>query len=416
MSPADPTKPKFHFDKISFSITIYCLFIYIHFASKLVEPIVNIANWRLEFPIITGEKIIGFDFLNLWMYGVAAHNPDPGRYYDWTLYQQKLTEVTGGVFHDNWSYPPSMLLLMAPFGWLPYKGALLLWEGLSAGVWATQLRGFMHSRMALLLICISPASFLIIVYGQTTFLTAALLIGIFGLLEKRPILAGILIGCLTLKPQIGILIPVMLLASGRWRVIAVACLTTVALIGLTALLFGHDIWQQYYEIGLPTQSEIVAHADQILLSQMQTPFSFMRLLGADLHNALTVQGLCSLCAAALTFWAFLCRRHAEPTLLMAHFCVCSVVASPYLLSHDLMPLTILLVVMGFNNKLAKVEIWLTVLIYFMPVVNLYNVNFLQLPSIAVVLPVLMLVLSLKLYRLPAAQHFSLEKTMQPAAA
>ena len=191
MSPADPTKPKFNFDKISFSITIYCLFIYVHFASRLVEPILNISNWHFEFPTITGGKIIGFDFLNLWMYGLAAHNPDPGRYYDWTIYQHKLTELTGGIFNDNWSYPPSMLLLMAPFGWLPYKGALLLWEGLSAGIWATHLRSFMRNRMAMLLICVSPASFLTILYGQTSFLTATLLIGIFGLLEKRPILAGI---------------------------------------------------------------------------------------------------------------------------------------------------------------------------------------------------------------------------------
>ena len=46
-----------------------------------------------------------------------------------------------------------------------------------------------------------------------------MLITIFAWLDRRPVAAGVLIGLLTLKPQLGILFPVMLIASARWRVL-----------------------------------------------------------------------------------------------------------------------------------------------------------------------------------------------------
>ena len=42
--------------------------------------------------------------------------------------------------------------------------------------------------------------------------------------ERRPVLAGLLIGCLTWKPQFGILLPVALAASNRWRAFASAAM------------------------------------------------------------------------------------------------------------------------------------------------------------------------------------------------
>ena len=59
--------------------------------------------------------------------------------------------------------------------------------------------------------------------GQNGFLTAALIGGTLGLLERRPALAGVCLGLLTYKPQFGLLFPIVLIADRRWRTIAVAC-------------------------------------------------------------------------------------------------------------------------------------------------------------------------------------------------
>jgi len=37
------------------------------------------------------------------------------------------------------------------------------------------------------------------------------------MLVERPILAGVLIGCLAYKPQFGLLIPLVLIAGSHWR-------------------------------------------------------------------------------------------------------------------------------------------------------------------------------------------------------
>ena len=52
--------------------------------------------------------------------------------------------------------------------------------------------------------------------GQNGFLTAALIGGALGLLERRPALAGICLGLLTYKPQFGLLFPFVLIADRRW--------------------------------------------------------------------------------------------------------------------------------------------------------------------------------------------------------
>ena len=67
-----------------------------------------------------------------------------------------------------------------------------------------------------------PAVFINIGHGQNGFLTAALLGGALHWLDRKPWLAGILIGLLAYKPQFGVLIPIALLAGQRWTTIGAA--------------------------------------------------------------------------------------------------------------------------------------------------------------------------------------------------
>ena len=74
----------------------------------------------------------------------------------------------------------------------------------------------------MLFLAVAPGVAVNVFFGQNGFLTAALLIGGLVNLDRRPILSGILFGMLTIKPQFGLLLPVLLLITGRWRVIAAA--------------------------------------------------------------------------------------------------------------------------------------------------------------------------------------------------
>ena len=56
--------------------------------------------------------VVGRDFLNLWMYGRAAFEADPSRFYDVELYNAALRAIIGGeYFGQTWSYPPSVMLI-----------------------------------------------------------------------------------------------------------------------------------------------------------------------------------------------------------------------------------------------------------------------------------------------------------------
>ena len=85
-------------------------------------------NWAGAFPRDKATLVLGRDFLNLWMYGVAAFTPDPARFYDVPTYNAELATLLGpGYPGQNWPNPPTALVVMAPFGVLAYFPALLAW-------------------------------------------------------------------------------------------------------------------------------------------------------------------------------------------------------------------------------------------------------------------------------------------------
>ena len=72
--------------------------------------------------------VAGRDFLNLWMAGKAAWGVDPAQFYDLATYQAAMARFVGADYPGQiWSYPPSVMLIAAPFGQLPDGPALIVW-------------------------------------------------------------------------------------------------------------------------------------------------------------------------------------------------------------------------------------------------------------------------------------------------
>ena len=82
-------------------------------------------DWRGAIPRDGTTLAVGRDFLNIWMYGRAAFSADPSQFYNLDAYHAAIRGLLGMEFNgQNWSYPPSILLLAAPFGQLNYFAAL----------------------------------------------------------------------------------------------------------------------------------------------------------------------------------------------------------------------------------------------------------------------------------------------------
>ncbi len=342
--------------------------------------------WSGDFPRDGTSLVVGRDFLNFWMYGRAAPTPDPSRFYDLTEYHRALEALLGPNYPgQNWSYPPSIFFIAAPFGLLGYLQALLVWMLASGALFFVIARRHVADNRLLIALLLSPAAVLCVMSGQSSLVTAAMLVTIFAWLDRRPVAAGILIGLLTLKPQLGILFPVMLIASGRWRVFASATVTTLVLVAATAFVFGPQVWIDFIAKGLPANNLVLADPERIATPYY--PTVFMNLRGIDLpySAAMAVQLCFSAFAIAVVYWTFRFRRDADPLWLMALFFACSVCAVPYLSSYDTLALTFAALLLLGTGTLDANGRRLVQLVYWLPIIQIGLGNW-HIPGPALIAP------------------------------
>jgi len=346
------------------------------------------ADWSHVIPRDGTSLVVGRDFLNFWMYGRAAVADDPSRFYDAQLYNAELRTILGGPYlGQNWSYPPSVMLLAAPFGRFSYIHALLIWTALSFSIFFAVARRALPNRQLLTALVLSPAAVFCLVSGQSSLITTAMMLGIFAWLDRRPAAAGLLIGLLSLKPQLGLLFPVLLAASSRWRAFFVAAATVLGVAALTAALFGPQVWVDYATKGVATQNIVLLDPRVIAAPFMPTIFMNMRSIGAGYDIAMAVQLCFTAAAVASVFWAFRFRKNADPLFLMALFFACAVFGSPYLLIYDTLPLTFAALLLVASGKLDATGIRLALLVFWLPALQLAFGNY-RIPGPALIAPAL----------------------------
>ncbi|MEL6203330.1 MAG: glycosyltransferase family 87 protein [Pseudomonadota bacterium] len=188
----------------------------------------------------------GSDFVSFWVAAREALVADPTVAYARETFEpiQQALFPEGGFF--AFFYPPHFQLMLLPLGGLSFFVALIIWLAVTFALVAwvmVKITG--NAKLALLLAIAFPAAFLNISHGQNAFLTAGLFATGLYLLPSRPVLAGVFFGVLTFKPQLGVLIPVALLAAGQWRTIFSAAITTLTLVATSALVLGVDVWSAF---------------------------------------------------------------------------------------------------------------------------------------------------------------------------
>ena len=128
-------------------------------------------NWSGAFPRDKATLVLGRDFLNLWMYGVASFEPDPARYYDLATYNNALAHMLGpGYPGQNWPNPPTALVVMAAFGLLNYFPALLAWFSVSGLAFYLAGRREVADWRVLAIVLVSPAALMCVLSGQSSLL------------------------------------------------------------------------------------------------------------------------------------------------------------------------------------------------------------------------------------------------------
>jgi hypothetical protein len=166
------------------------------------------------------------------------------RIYGLALQHQLFAELRPGVFFNDgqrFIAPPPLAWVTAPLVPLGGAGAFYAWTLLSVAAlvaaWWMAAPGSGPWRWLWLLAAIAWYPVLYsLAFGQPALVVMLAVAAAWWLTEKgRPYAAGVVLGVgMSLKPQLALAVPLVLLAAWRWRIVA-ACAVTLALLAAVSL-------------------------------------------------------------------------------------------------------------------------------------------------------------------------------------
>jgi hypothetical protein len=295
--------------------------------------------WQGTWIVGPDGKGVASDFVNVWAAGKLVLQGQPWLAYDWPAHKAVENAAVGHAFdgYFGWHYPPMFLFAAAILALVPYSFAYALWLLATCPAYLGVVRAIIGERSGYLLAAAFPAVLANAVVGQNGFLTAGLLGGALVMLIERPILAGVLIGLLTYKPQLGLIIPIVLAASGHWRVFASASVTALVIALASLAAFGSETWLAFFAS--------ISHTSQAFLSdgwanfgKLQTAFGLARTLGAPEIAAWMIQGALALDVALVV--VLIWRSRAAYEIKAAALATGTLLATPYLYTYDLVVLAV----------------------------------------------------------------------------
>jgi alpha-1,2-mannosyltransferase len=287
-----------------------------------------------------GEPI-GSDFVNVWAASASALDGHPAAIYNIRLHHAAEQAAVGNrkVGLYGWHYPPTFLLIVLPLALLPYVVAALVWESATLLAFVSAVRRIVPSREALWMVLAFPPVMINFVNGQNGFLTAALFGYALVVLESRPVVAGIFFGLLTYKPQFGLLIPLALIASRRWRTFISASATAGAFALASLILFGAPTWRAFFSSVSLTRGAVLENGG-LAFFKLESAFGAIRMWGGSTSAAYGAQMISAFSAAAAVIWLWRKGGEASFALKAAALCIGSLLVTPYVIDYDLVLLAL----------------------------------------------------------------------------
>jgi Glycosyltransferase family 87 len=356
---------------------------------------------------------LGTDFSNVYAAGTYVLEGNAAAPFDARQQFAREREIFGPkTSFFGWHYPPYFLGLAALLALMPYGLSLAVWQGVTLILYLLAMRAILFippplageggqrswpgggpsrrsdvtppdsalraeppspfrrgtDKLWLLLALAFPAVFVNLGQGHNGFLTTALIGGALALLDRRPLIAGVLIGLLAYKPQFGLLIPLVLAVSGRWRVFAVAAVTVIAMTVAVTLACGADVWNAFVA-GSKFTRLVILEQGATGWYKIQSVFSWVRMWGGGIDLAYAVQGTVTVLVAAALAWLW--RSKAAYPLKAAALLIGTLLATPYSLDYDLMvlaPAIAYLALDGIERGFAPYEKTILAALWLVPLI------------------------------------------------
>lgn len=200
------------------------------------------------------------DFRLAYAAAIVGLKSGSGHLYDLVAQKSAIESLGTGFNPQPFISPPPLAWLATPFLLLPFHVAVVVWTLLllAALGWTWYLlapRGdVVRPAHLAMLLGVFPVAFGVMV-GQPGALVAAAVATAWWLMTRdHPVWAGLALSLIILKPQLALLVPVCLLASGHVKTFG-AWLAASLLIGLVAVaLLGPDGVARYRDVLAQTQT------------------------------------------------------------------------------------------------------------------------------------------------------------------
>ncbi len=304
------------------------------------------------------EQLFGDDFLNMWAGSKLLLQGNTLSIFNFELYNQQLKILTNNPDYPPhiFSYPPHLLLFISGFGLFSYFQALVIWSILGLAALILLLHQLKTGLSWSLILITSPIVVANLMMGQNGLFTGVLLFGGLSLSRKHPILAGILFALLTMKPQLGLLIPLILIITRNWKCFISATAGTIILVALSIAVFGADVWNNYlfdtleFQRKYVLESTVIANYYQFMMPGV---YANAYLVGEPIRSFFIIlHALICGCVLYKIFHVVNADKDLEQKTILG-ICLASALISPYFFNYDMTAITV--AVMLFMIQSVKLK-------------------------------------------------------------
>lgn len=283
------------------------MLVYLLWATGLLGALVTVVGWP-------SNPIANRDFVSFWVAGKLAISGHAAQAYDVTSLRAAARMLAGTTYPIAYPYPPQFFFVAVPLAWLPLALSFVAWLLITGATFCIAARPYVPRNFPLILALVTPAGICNLAFGQTGFLYGALWLFAF---EGSAVAAALL----TVKPHVGLLVAAEI---GRRHQLILTSVIALALLGLSALVFGIDSWRACLT-GLRTNHLHWVRSDSYggWFYQMTTPYIGYGLVGwlafAVAALALLVRRFDAFTAATAAFLVAPYGFHYDMTVICLGF-------------------------------------------------------------------------------------------------
>ena len=277
-------------------------------------------------------KPIATDFVTFYSASQLLQTSSPSTLYNTlSIHEAQKLLANDKVQLFAWHYPPPFMLIVYPLHFFSYYSAWLLWTLFTIIPLLLLLSIIYRHSLAVLIFLAFPGTFQNIIHGQNGFLTAFLIGAGLWLLNKKPIISGLLLGSLIYKPHFAILVVPALLAGRHYKALSGVTAAITLWIATTIILWGGAPWTAFFE-NLPFAGRLL-EAGALPFFKIPTPLSGALMIGLSVQLSRIIQLIFSLFAIASAIYIW--RNSNDHGLKMSTLIVSALVASPFAFDYDL---------------------------------------------------------------------------------